>query len=134
MRNPFRRHEKSSGVSLDEVKEILNAYGNLLCDVEGAIIRNESCLPTTKDRIKKALTVAIVTARTNEEREGYRFAYLFLADFQPGVGPSGIMKGRLEADDIVQGVPWLEKAQAERQELVRELELLEKRFSRGNSC
>ncbi len=133
MWNPFRRRNDRNSVTLDEVKGILDAYGDLLCDEKGAIIRDESCLPTTKDRIKKALAVAIATARTNDEREGYRCAYLFLADFQPGVGPRGIMKGDLEAEDIVQGLPWLKKAQMEHQELKRELELLEQRFSRRSS-
>jgi hypothetical protein len=125
MWNPFRAREKSSGVTLDEVKKILSAYGNLLCDEEGALIQDESCLPTTKDRIKAALTVAIATAPTKEEREAHRCAYLFLANFQPGVGPHGIMKRVPELDiedvrqkspaykEFVQASSWLEKTQTE---------------------
>ena len=133
MWNPFRRRANRNGISLDQVKGILDAYGDILCGEKGEMIRDESCLPTTKDRIKKALTVAIATARTNDEREGYRCAYLFLADFQPGVGPRGIMKGELEAEDIVQGLPWLDKARMEYQELKRELELLEQKLLRRSS-
>lgn len=150
MWNPFRRREKSSGVTPDEVEEILRAYGDLLCDEEGALIRDESCLPTTKERMKTALAVAIATARTSDEHEFYRIGYLHLASFLPGVGPRGVLKGELptvEVEDIVhrspaykafqesvqEGSKWLKKMEEETEDLKRELELLEQRLSRRSS-
>ena len=147
MWNPFRKPEKPSRITQDEVEEILKAYGDLLCDEEGALIRDESFLPTSKDRIKTALVVAIATARTNDERECYRMWYLFLANFQPGVGSRGVSfpSMKLEVEDIVhrspaymamkeefvQLSPQLEKMESETQVLKQELELLEQRLSRA---
>jgi len=141
----FRMGKKSSKVTEDEVEEILKAYGDLLCDEEAAVIRDESCLPTTKERIKTALVVAIAAARTNDERQCYRMWYLFLANFQPDVGPRGFMKGelKLELEDIVQRSPayqelvqasaWLKKMEEEAQYPKRELEVLEQKLSRLSS-
>jgi hypothetical protein len=137
MWKPFRKRKTSTGITPNEVKAILHAYGDLLCDRE-AIIQDESCLPTTKDRIKKALIVAIATAQNDEERSHYKSAYLFLSSFQPGVGakppqlpPEGFNIDDLDkySDDIKRRADWAKKMQEEAKILQEELRILEGRLA-----
>lgn len=119
----------------EAVKQILHAYGNLLCDRDASIISDESDLPTTKDRIKQALVVAIATAQNDEERSRYRASYLFLSGFQQGVGakplqlPSeGFDIKDIDADYVERLVHFAEKMGAESKVLQQELRDLEERL------
>jgi hypothetical protein len=125
-------------LTAEEIKRILDAYGDLLCDRHPSIIYDESHLPTTKDRIKQALVVAIATAQNDEERSGYRSAYLFLSGFQPGVGakpfqlpPEGFDIKDIDrhADDIKRLAHWGEKMEAESKVLQQELRAIEERLN-----
>lgn len=78
--------ETKESVPIREVREIIRSYQDLLASNLEGVVADESLLPTAKKRIKKALSAAIIMARTDKEREYYRVGYLFLASFQPGVG------------------------------------------------
>jgi hypothetical protein len=124
-------------LTAEEVKRILHSYGDLLCDQQASIIQDESHLPTTKDRIKQALVVAIATAQNDEERSSYKSAYVFLASFQHGVGakplqlpPEGfdIKDINTHADDIKRLAHCAEKMGAESKVLQQELRAIEERL------
>jgi hypothetical protein len=48
------------------------------------------CQPASKDTLKRALWARILEAESEEVRDAYRAAYLFLSSFLSGVGLKGI--------------------------------------------
>jgi hypothetical protein len=132
---PSKKSIPADKLTGEEVKQILHAYGDLLCDRNPAIIYDESDLPTTKDCIKQALVVAIATAKNDEERSGYKGAYLFLSGFQPGVGakpveppPEGFDIKAIDADYVEKFVHFVEKMEADSKVLKQELRTIEERL------
>jgi hypothetical protein len=137
MWNLFKKSTPAEKINAEDVKQILHAYGDLLCDQQASLIQDESHLPTTKDRIKQALVVAIATAQNDEERSGYKSAYVFLASFQHGLGakplqlpPEGLDIKEIDrhADDIERLAYWAEKMEAESKILQQELRAIEEKL------
>jgi len=137
MWKPFKKSTPEEKITTEDVKQILHAYGDLLCDQQAPLIQDESCLPTTKERIKQALVLAMATAQNDEEKSGYKSAYLYLASFQQGVGakplqlpPEGFDIKDIDkhADDIKGLAQWAEKMGAEAKLLQQEVRVIEERL------
>jgi len=73
----------------DETQHLIDCYAALLGS-EKAMFRDESLLPASKDTLKRALWERILDAESEEVRDAYKAAYLFLSSFLSGVGLKGI--------------------------------------------
>ncbi len=136
-------------ITFDELQRIMVSYGELLgWKDDNLIIRDETCLPASKEVIKKGLHVSMLAARTVKEREDFKVAYLFLSSFLPNVGPEGISlpiedlknfteilsRQSIENIDVVKEKVekckhWLEKSLKEQKKLEEELKALEPQLS-----
>ncbi len=104
MWNPFKKGKEAEHPIAARLNEILKAYAEVHCNESKPCLMDESCLPATKEALKLALTAALASSASEEEREHWRCGYLFLARFLPGVGPEGI---RFEVEDPNLG--WMDK-------------------------
>jgi hypothetical protein len=132
----------SPGVSTaNEFEAIIHAYSTALTSAAGRLVMDSSELPHPKERIKGALAFALRHTSDASMKSQLRAAYLSLADWQPGIGDVGeaVTRAVTEAnltDDVRLGAArivragapfqrWLPIIEAERKQLVTELERLD---------
>lgn len=78
---------------LSQAELIINAYGKTLeylGPIPGSSVADEQKLPFPKSQIKSAIIFALRANPDKKRQEILKTGYLFLADFQPGVGIKNI--------------------------------------------
>jgi hypothetical protein len=77
-------------MSIEEANRIINAYGAVLAKASesGAVAYDAVLLPHPKDKIKRAILIALRHVSNIEQSMPLVAGYLGLADFQFGIGPS----------------------------------------------
>ena len=78
---------------LTRAELIINAYGKTLENlgpIPGSSVADEQKLPFPKAQIKSAIIFALRVNPDKKQQEILKTCYLFLADFQPGVGMKNI--------------------------------------------
>lgn len=86
----FSRDTKEE-VTLENIEDIISAYGQILQDANAPILRNENELPYPKETIRKALFVAIKITKDQSMRGHLKSCYVSLADWQKNVKTKNIM-------------------------------------------
>lgn len=130
------------GITPGEAELIVNAYGKTLehlGPIPGSTVADENKLPFPKGKIKAALLVALKFAISNEQRAVLKNSFLFLADFQTGVGTQNVGLDLTKVDvnklddaallEMAKDISgnsdmrekWLAQAHAEREMLERQL-------------
>jgi hypothetical protein len=120
-------------MTLVQAQQIVQAFGKTVAELAG-MIADENRLPFPKPVIKQATLMVLPFAPSDEVRRGLKNCYLFLADFQPGLGdqviralpagekpPSTIEEIAAVAAHVEKWLPWSKRATAETQELLLEL-------------
>jgi hypothetical protein len=116
-----------------QARKIVQAYGKTVTEYSG-VIADETKLPFPKAVIKQALLMVMPFAPSSDVRNALQSSYMFLADFQPGVGDEAIRpvpahrQALLDpeevaavAKDLERWLPWLKRSTAEMQQLLQEL-------------
>jgi hypothetical protein len=94
----------------------------LLASKSKRMLMDESLLPAKKPIVKKALWAGVLTAKSQEEKKAYKWAYLLLCSFLPDVGPNGV---NLSENNLHEWEELSKKMNSEMKALKEELELLE---------
>jgi hypothetical protein len=94
----------------------------LLANKSKRMLMDESLLPAKKPIVKKALWAGVLTAKSQEEKKAYKWAYLLLCSFLAGVGPNGV---NLSENNLHEWEELSKKMNSEMKALKEELELLE---------
>lgn len=117
-------------MSFEQAKKIVRTYCETLGT--GKLIADEQQLPCAKPVIKQALLMVMPFA-PRQLRQELVYAYVALADFQPGVGDEPISRpgpsDPLEQDPDMAGfaaqlertLPWIQRSADEYRQLVQEL-------------
>ena len=114
---------KSRSLNAEETQHIIDCYAALLGS-DKAMFRDESLLPASKITLKKALWGKILGVESEEERDCYKAAYLFLSSFLAGIGPKGV---ELSVANIQEWDKLSEMMGNELKQLKKELELMERK-------
>jgi hypothetical protein len=114
---------KSRSENADETQYLIDCYAALLAS-DKAMFRDESLLPASKYTLKRALWGRILEAESEEVRDAYKAAYLFLSSFLSGVGLKGI---ELSVANIKEWGELSEIMNTELNELEKELEFIEEK-------
>jgi hypothetical protein len=116
-----------------EARKIVQAYGKTVTEYSG-VIADESKLPFPKAVIKQAMLMVMPFAPSIEVRKALQSSYMFLADFQPGVGDQVIQplpahqQAPVDAEQMAavarhleKWLPWSRRSSAEMEQLLQEL-------------
>ena len=114
-------HVSSATLPFEETRRIIHSYSMLLEDGTKPIFMDESVLPATKEKVKKALWAAIATTRDAEHRKIFKSAYLLLAFFLPGVGLKAVTP-----DNVQRWCELAKKMEREMRALKEELESVDR--------
>ena len=114
---------KSQSRKADETQHLIDCYATLLGS-DKAMFRDESLLPASKETLKRALWERILDAESEEVKDAYKAAYLFLSSFVAGVGLKGI---ELSVTNIKEWGELSEIMNTELNELKKEIDNMEEK-------
>ena len=120
-----KKQEQDAKSILDASVDAVSTLGELMEKFPGSVL-DSSMLPLPKPQMKAALKV--LWTAFPAQRDTFEVGYLYLANFQDGVGPQPVslnLPNTSEPKQIVASLestmPWINKTTAEMQELQREL-------------